>query len=163
PSTTKGPAFPRTISNRSSSVSIPSGRPSISASTRALACRSAGRSWRPTVARSRPPTGGRRIIDKEAVARWARASPVPCPPPIPVRDDAPLSKRVHATCVALRIGRSWQGVLLRGPSGAGKSDFALRLIEGGARLVADDQTELVRKGSKVIASAPTRIAGLIEA
>jgi len=70
---------------------------------------------------------------------------------------------VHATCVALRIGRSWQGVLLRGPSGAGKSDFALRLIESGARLVADDQTELVRKGSKVIASAPTRIAGLIEA
>jgi len=31
-------------------------------------------------------------------------------------------------------------VLLRGPSGAGKSDLALRLIEGGARLIADDQT-----------------------
>jgi serine kinase of HPr protein (carbohydrate metabolism regulator) len=54
-------------------------------------------------------------------------------------------------------------VLLRGPSGAGKSDLALRLIEAGARLVADDQTALARHGNAVIASAPTRIAGLIEA
>jgi serine kinase of HPr protein (carbohydrate metabolism regulator) len=65
--------------------------------------------------------------------------------------------------VALRTGRGWQGVLLRGRSGAGKSDLALRLIEAGARLVADDQTELVRQGKKVIASAPATIAGLIEA
>jgi len=41
--------------------------------------------------------------------------------------------------------------------------LALRLIESGARLVADDQTELVRRGKSVIASAPARIAGLIEA
>lgn len=54
-------------------------------------------------------------------------------------------------------------MLLRGPSGAGKSDLALRLIEAGARLVADDQTELVRKGRTVIATPPARIAGLIEA
>jgi len=71
--------------------------------------------------------------------------------------------RVHATCVALRQGRTWRAVLLRGPSGAGKSDLALRLIETGARLVADDQTDLSRQGSTVIASAPARIAGLIEA
>ena len=54
-------------------------------------------------------------------------------------------------------------MLLRGPSGAGKSDLALRLIEGGARLVADDQTELARQGKMVIATAPASIAGLIEA
>jgi len=54
-------------------------------------------------------------------------------------------------------------MLLRGPSGAGKSDLALRLIETGARLVADDQTELARKGKAVIATCPARIAGLIEA
>ena len=39
----------------------------------------------------------------------------------------------------------------------------MRLIESGARLVADDQTELVRRGKSVIATAPARIAGLIEA
>ncbi len=45
---------------------------------------------------------------------------------------------VHATCVALQAsGRQWRGVLLRGPSGAGKSDLALRLIDAGAKLVAD--------------------------
>ena len=74
-----------------------------------------------------------------------------------------MTERVHATSVALRQGRSWRAVLLRGPSGAGKSDLALRLIEAGARLIADDQTELIRQGKAVIASAPARIAGLIEA
>jgi HPr kinase/phosphorylase len=54
------------------------------------------------------------------------------------------------------------GVLLRGPSGSGKSDLALRLIDGGARLVADDQTELRRAGAGITASAPPTIAGLIE-
>lgn len=69
---------------------------------------------------------------------------------------------VHATCVALRQGRSWRAVLLRGPSGAGKSDLALRLIEAGARLVADDQTHLAKKGRSLIATAPPALAGLIE-
>ena len=69
---------------------------------------------------------------------------------------------VHATCVALRAGRSWRGVLLRGPSGAGKSDLALRLVEGGGRLVADDQTALVPQGSGLVASPPGTLAGLLE-
>lgn len=70
---------------------------------------------------------------------------------------------VHATSVALRIGRHWQGVLLRGPSGAGKSDLALRLIEAGGRLISDDQTHLARQGHNLIASAPKTLAGMIEA
>ena len=74
-----------------------------------------------------------------------------------------MTSRVHATCVALRRDRTWRAVLLRGPSGAGKSDLALRLIEAGWRLVADDQTELSRQGKAVMATAPARIAGLIEA
>jgi len=74
-----------------------------------------------------------------------------------------MTMLVHATCVAFRPrGRGWRAILLRGPSGAGKSDLALRLIESGARLVADDQTELVRRGNSVIATSPARIAGLIE-
>jgi serine kinase of HPr protein (carbohydrate metabolism regulator) len=65
---------------------------------------------------------------------------------------------VHATAISLD-GRA---VLLRGPSGAGKSDLALRLIDGGARLVADDQVELRRAGERVLVTAPAAIAGLIE-
>jgi HPr kinase/phosphorylase len=70
---------------------------------------------------------------------------------------------VHATSVALKLTRqSWRAVLLRGPSGAGKSDLALRLIDRGARLVADDQTHLARKGRALIASPPQAIAGRME-
>ena len=65
---------------------------------------------------------------------------------------------VHASCVALE-GR---GVLLRGAPGAGKSDLALRLIEGGARLVADDQVALTSSGGMLLAAPPARIAGLLE-
>lgn len=65
---------------------------------------------------------------------------------------------VHATCVA----SEGLGLLLRGPSGAGKSDLALRLIDGGAELVADDQVLLERRGDQVVASAPAALLGLIE-
>jgi HPr kinase/phosphorylase len=65
---------------------------------------------------------------------------------------------IHGTSVT--IGSD--GVLLRGPSGSGKSDLALRLIDQGARLVADDQTELRREGDAVAMRAPPTIAGLLE-
>jgi serine kinase of HPr protein (carbohydrate metabolism regulator) len=65
---------------------------------------------------------------------------------------------VHATAVAV----DGCAVLLRGPSGSGKSDLALRLIDAGARLVADDQSRLSREGDAVMVRAPQPIAGLIE-
>ena len=68
-------------------------------------------------------------------------------------------QHIHASCVAIE-GRA---VLLRGASGAGKSDLALRLIEAGAELVADDQTFLAAEGGVLIARPPTNIAGMIEA
>lgn len=71
---------------------------------------------------------------------------------------ATSGQRVHATCVEL----DGLGVLLRGPSGAGKSDLALRLIEDGAALVADDQVELRAAGNRLLASAPAALAGLLE-
>jgi serine kinase of HPr protein (carbohydrate metabolism regulator) len=66
---------------------------------------------------------------------------------------------VHGTAVAI----NGEAILLRGPPGAGKSDLALRLIDAGARLVADDQTELHRSAGKIFVSAPVEISGLIEA
>ncbi|MBS0519397.1 MAG: HPr kinase/phosphatase C-terminal domain-containing protein [Proteobacteria bacterium] len=59
-------------------------------------------------------------------------------------------------------GRSWRAVLLRGPSGAGKSDLALRLIEAGGRLIADDQTHLALRGRALIATPPPALTGRIE-
>jgi hypothetical protein len=69
-----------------------------------------------------------------------------------------VEKNIHATCVA--IGRD--GVLLLGPSGSGKSDVALRLMDGGAVLVADDRTILFAEKGALHARAPAAIAGLIE-
>ena len=65
---------------------------------------------------------------------------------------------VYGTSIAL----GGDGILLRGPSGSGKSDLALRMIDGGARLVADDQTELRRLGGELRMSAPPAIAGQLE-
>jgi HPr kinase/phosphorylase len=66
---------------------------------------------------------------------------------------------VHATCVAI----AGEAVLLRGSSGAGKSDLAFRLIDAaGAMLVSDDRTRLQRQGTRLIASAPDSIRGLLE-
>jgi len=66
--------------------------------------------------------------------------------------------RVHATAVAI-AGRA---VLLLGPPGSGKSDLALRLIDRGARLIADDQVEIVAVDGRLLASPPLTIAGRIE-
>ncbi|MEC9454529.1 MAG: HPr kinase/phosphatase C-terminal domain-containing protein [Pseudomonadota bacterium] len=67
-------------------------------------------------------------------------------------------ERIHGTCVAI----DGAGVLLRGPSGGGKSDLALRLIDGGASLVGDDQLELSRVAGQVMARAPSPLQGQLE-
>ena len=69
-----------------------------------------------------------------------------------------MSVNIHASCVSI----GGKGVLLLGESGAGKSDLALRLIDDGAKLVADDRCNLFSRGGKLFASAPASIAGLIE-
>lgn len=53
-------------------------------------------------------------------------------------------------------------VLLRGPSGSGKSDLALRLIQAGAILVADDRCDLSVARGRLFVSAPAAIRGLLE-
>ena len=73
---------------------------------------------------------------------------------------------VHATCVAVDGAGGLRAVLIRGSSGTGKSDLAMRMIDGGARLVSDDQCELWREdgadGAYVLARAPETIAGSLE-
>jgi serine kinase of HPr protein (carbohydrate metabolism regulator) len=65
---------------------------------------------------------------------------------------------IAASCVEM-FGLA---VLLRGPSGSGKSDLALRLIDAGATLVADDQVALRADAGTLRATAPPALAGLIE-
>jgi hypothetical protein len=65
---------------------------------------------------------------------------------------------IHATTVSL----DGRGVILRGPSGSGKSDLALRLINEGALLVADDQTVLFVESGRMMAQPPAEIAGKME-
>jgi HPr kinase/phosphorylase len=66
--------------------------------------------------------------------------------------------QLHATCVAIAN----QGVLICGPSGSGKSDLALRLIDDGAILVADDRVDVCGEDGQLRATVPDAIKGLIE-
>lgn len=65
---------------------------------------------------------------------------------------------VHCTCVDV----AGVGVLLRGPPGSGKSDLALRLIDDGARLIADDHVEVEAVDGVLLAAPPKAIAGMME-
>lgn len=75
---------------------------------------------------------------------------------------------VHATTVMLSAaakpfkGPEHVAVMIMGPPGSGKSDLALRLIERGARLIADDQTALFIRDGRVFAEAPPPIRGMLE-
>ncbi|HWF78342.1 MAG TPA: HPr kinase/phosphorylase [Caulobacteraceae bacterium] len=70
---------------------------------------------------------------------------------------------LHAGLVALRLRGFWRGALILGPSGAGKSDLALRALEAGFRLVADDRVTAWTSGGKLYGRAPDPLGGLIEA
>lgn len=68
-----------------------------------------------------------------------------------------MTPTLHATAVA--IGGA--GVLLLGPPGSGKSDLALRLIDRGGVLIADDRV-IVAPGDPALLVCPQSICGRIE-
>jgi HPr kinase/phosphorylase len=76
------------------------------------------------------------------------------------RPAAPEASHVwlHATCVQL----GGVGVVLLGASGVGKSDLALRLIDGGALLVADDQLRIEAGPAGLLGRPAEALAGLLE-
>jgi HPr kinase/phosphorylase len=65
---------------------------------------------------------------------------------------------LHASCAA----RGADAVLFLGPPGSGKSDLVLRLLQGGWRLVGDDQVCLDAGAAGLHAQAPAALAGLLE-
>ena len=70
-----------------------------------------------------------------------------------------IMKLVHGTSISI----NGVALLLTGDPGAGKSDLALRLIDRGALLIADDYTELrPDDDGRLLARAPTAIAGKME-
>jgi serine kinase of HPr protein (carbohydrate metabolism regulator) len=65
---------------------------------------------------------------------------------------------IHATAVA----RDGAAILLVGPPGSGKSDLALRLLDRGWQLVADDRVIATPEAGRLMLSAPATLAGLLE-
>ena len=69
---------------------------------------------------------------------------------------------LHAGLIALRLEGHWRGVLIEGPSGSGKSDLAIRALDEGFRLVADDRTLIFNARARLFGRAPPALRGLIE-
>jgi serine kinase of HPr protein (carbohydrate metabolism regulator) len=68
----------------------------------------------------------------------------------------------HAGLIARRTAGVWRGALIEGPSGVGKSDLALRALDQGFVLVADDRTLVFVSNGQLQGRAPDALAGLIE-
>ena len=81
------------------------------------------------------------------------------PAAAPATGTAPTAEVLHASCISLAD----RAALILGPSGSGKSALALMLVSLGARLVADDRTELRREGPRLVAGAPAGLPAMIEA
>lgn len=65
---------------------------------------------------------------------------------------------IHASCVAAGS----RGILILGQSGQGKSDLALRLIDRGARLVADDRCDIWFDRGRLWCRPPETLVGKME-
>jgi len=91
---------------------------------------------------------------------WGTVAGMTTPPfsRAPGISPSALPPTLHATA----LEKGGLAVVVRGPSGAGKSDLALRLLDRGFRLVADDQVVVHPRAGQVEASAPPALRGLLE-
>ena len=77
-----------------------------------------------------------------------------------------VSEPVNRHCCVVDTGKT--GILIEGPSGSGKTSLALGLVEAlqrdnnNAALVADDQALLYVEDGRLMAAAPSQIAGKAE-
>jgi serine kinase of HPr protein (carbohydrate metabolism regulator) len=69
---------------------------------------------------------------------------------------------VHAGLIAMLRDTRWRGILLRGASGTGKSDLALRALDRGFRLVADDRVVVFSTRGRIFGRAPGGLRDLAE-
>ncbi|WP_340647064.1 HPr kinase/phosphorylase [Phenylobacterium sp.] len=68
----------------------------------------------------------------------------------------------HAGLIAAFIDGGWRGALVLGASGSGKSDLAVRCLDIGFALVADDRVELWTSAGRLYGRAPETLSGRIE-
>lgn len=69
---------------------------------------------------------------------------------------------LHAGLISTYLDGGWRGILIEGASGAGKSDLALRMLDQGFRLVADDRVLVWACDGALYGRAPEALANLIE-
>jgi HPr kinase/phosphorylase len=93
-------------------------------------------------------------MPRDVVAQASRPAPADLPRAAPQAAHVWL----HASCVQL----GGVGVVLLGASGVGKSDLALRLIDVGALLVADDQLRVEAGPTGLLGQPAENLAGLLE-
>jgi serine kinase of HPr protein (carbohydrate metabolism regulator) len=95
------------------------------------------------------------VVPHEWIEHWKAEQSGMVTQPISTSESETL---IHATAIDI----DGRGVALRGPSASGKSDLALRLIDSGATLIADDYVELLPRAEGLVLRPPDAIAGRIE-
>lgn len=73
-----------------------------------------------------------------------------------------MGEILHAGLICAHRPGGWRGILIQGASGAGKSDLALRALDHGFRLVADDRTLVWASGGVLFGRAPSSLARRME-
>ncbi len=73
-----------------------------------------------------------------------------------------MSAALHATLVARWVDGRSRGALIRGDSGTGKSTLALRCLDAGFQLVADDRVFVFASKGRLYGKAPRALAGRLE-